>query len=299
MEEKEPLRINLISLIVIIAVLVISVAALVGFIVYKIEENKFIEDDYEDYDEYDDYEELDDDLDLELDDDAYIDGEDATDEELDFGNKIEDEEEYVYVDESYGVECDLGDEKLEYSVWLPIINVKSSEVQKINDEWAEYYEKTQNSLTKTENGYTFDSLGHTYSVLKNGILNVVINYGIIEVPTTGEGFEEKYKTYNIEIETGKIISNSELFEKFNLTKENVNELINDAIKEEYEDLVSEEGKDKYNTFEDYLKDVKYEFTDIDSTQIIIYPDSEGISVQVEGIILPNTDDTGILIGINY
>ena len=185
-------------------------------------------------------------------------------EEPDYNNKIDTDKPYVYTKDTFMIEAT---EELEYDTYdnllpcetkLPFINIKDDEISKINDELEEYYKKTKDSFdTDGRAGYSFETLDYNYIIFKDEILSLTIIFGKTYVPSDSQ---LSSKSFNFDLENGKILTNEQFLERLGLTKENLKEEINEELKpyyDEYKKFYEYGNKDL--SFEDYLKTVKYSY----------------------------------------
>lgn len=121
-------------------------------------------------------------------------------------NKVYDDKELVF--SSYN------NFSSEYSYSIPYINIKSSEVEEINKKIEKNYKELVNEQLDCikENGYANDVGGLKYnSYVNDNILSLVIKQEFV--------YEyESYETYNIDIYTGKAVTNSEIIAQKNITE---------------------------------------------------------------------------------
>lgn len=101
---------------------------------------------------------------------------------------------------------------------LPFINLNSEDVQKINGKLEQQYQKSATSLKRYNDGslveFGYTSMNYKYSVLENKLISLQTESS--EILVIGDGFDPSYITYNLDINTGKELSNSEILEMLNI-----------------------------------------------------------------------------------
>ena len=122
--------------------------------------------------------------------------------------------------------------KIVYSVYdsgktsVPAININNKDVLKLNDE---IIDKANKFLSKDKNTITFD-----YDI-SGKILSLVIEY-INYHHKSGYPYIE-YDVYNINYETGKILSNDDILNLYKVNEDEVSSIIESKFGEYYNDLV--------------------------------------------------------------
>ena len=111
---------------------------------------------------------------------------------------------------------------------IPTINLKGNKFKKINQAIKKNYDEVSKTL---EYDYSYD-----FNKSKN-ILAVKITYSYFlnegdQYPT------RQFETFNIDLRNGKILSNSDILKKYNLTEKRVNSFIESKFKAFYKDLVA-------------------------------------------------------------
>lgn len=125
---------------------------------------------------------------------------------------------------------------------LPVINLKGEEIDKINNEIVKKYYGV--AYTK-EDIYTYE-----YTIYEN-ILSLFIK--ITYVDDSSEYGTLEYYSYNINLDTNKPLTNSELVKELDLNESNVNDEINSRIKKYY---ALEQGDQKLS-LEQYKTKINY------------------------------------------
>lgn len=171
---------------------------------------------------------------------------------------------YVIVKTYYSNYNYLKEDKREYIVYtrynqnnieVPYINVKSNNIQSINNEIVNYCNKYSH-IENIQISYEYDISGKYLSLIIN-ILNEDAEYGP----------EVKFKTYTIDLKSKKIIKDKELLEMFNVSLDTVSEKIKGQLEEYYNDEVREGYLEKeecnyecflkYRDINNYLDDIEY------------------------------------------
>lgn len=127
-----------------------------------------------------------------------------------------------------------------YTGKLPIINLNSSEVQKINNIIMNKYYRC---------AYGSDVFYYDYYVYKD-ILSLFIR--ITHVDGTEYG-DIEYLVYNINVKTEKELSNSEVLKYLNISENEVDNIITKRLNDYY-DIDTMKG---YLSFNDYILSIKY------------------------------------------
>lgn len=111
--------------------------------------------------------------------------------------------------------------------YVPDINIKSDVVNKVNEDIDSFVEGYLDS----------DKTLVTYEYNINGILlSVVVKVMDYQKEYAPEIY---FRTYNINLDTKKVISDESLLDFFGITEEEVSEIIENGFKEYYSDLVKE------------------------------------------------------------
>ena len=126
---------------------------------------------------------------------------------------------------------------------IPFINIKINNIDNINNEISKFiYNET----------IVFNrSVSYEYYVQKNEILSLLITSK--EYLTTNELALVKYKSYNIDLKSKKLLTNEELLQKYDLLQEDFDDLYTREMKQFYKDALVEEFTDGYCDFEAYVK----------------------------------------------
>lgn len=121
---------------------------------------------------------------------------------------------YIYTKESAGNDAGFTSD-------LPYINIKGEEISNINtDLIKKYYEVI-----------TVDKLFMKYKYYKNNnILSLIVKTYYKSSP---DSYPSEVFIYNIDIKRGKVINDSELLSMFNISRDDVSEIIRDELKEYY------------------------------------------------------------------
>ena len=125
---------------------------------------------------------------------------------------------------------------------LPVINLKGEEIDKINNEIVKKYYGV--AYTK-EDIYTYE-----YTIYEN-ILSLFIK--ITYVDDSSEYGTLEYYSYNINLDTNKPLTNSELVKELDLNESDINDEINSRIKKYY----AIEQNNAEMSFEQYKTKINY------------------------------------------
>lgn len=152
-------------------------------------------------------------------------------------NKVYVSESYVYSKESYAHNNELTSR-------LPYINIKGETVSKVNIELInKYYEVI-----------TIDDMFIDYVFYKNdNIISLIVEIRYLSSPNA---YPYEVIVYNVDIETGKILTDEEVIELFDVSFEDVSNAIYDEIREYYD---YEKKKGYFITecdFDCYLSNIK-------------------------------------------
>lgn len=128
-------------------------------------------------------------------------------------NKIYGSDEYVYTKESY-------DHASGFVSELPYINIKSDEINEINIQLInKYYEII-----------TVDEQIMKYKFYKNdNVLSLLVSIYYQYAPDTSN----ETMFYNVDLESGKLLNNVELMDKFGVTNDEVADIIRDELNKYY------------------------------------------------------------------
>lgn len=153
-----------------------------------------------------------------------------------------------------------------FFVYVPYINLKGSSIENINEEIDSYMEEFING----------DMIRSNYEYEINGkVLSLVIktiDYGSDDIPLI------YFKTYNINLSNGELISDEELLSSYNLTIDDVSSSIEKQFKYFYEEIIkqgyqTEEEDYSYEAFlenrdvENYTDDISYS---IEKGKLVVY-----------------------------
>ncbi len=185
-------------------------------------------------------------------------------------SKLEDEKEIIYT--AYSLEYE--DETYYHvNAQIPIININSDEVKKINEEIKNDYYNKANSVMRQTEGNTIYKVSYA-AYINSDYVSLVIKSILKE-----EGKSEKVsvKTYNYSIAKEKMVELAELIERKGTTQEAVQKSINDEIK--LADANAQVIANEYGTL--YERDLSSDKYKVESAQVyfltndgyvyIIYP----------------------------
>ncbi len=134
-------------------------------------------------------------------------------------NEIEDDElVYTYL------KAKVIEQDYEYTYEIPQINIESKDVEKINKEILEKYEEILSDMYKNQY-LNFEAEGLEYKYYSNDdVLSLIL------IVDTEAGGTFGADIYNINIETGKKLTNKELIEAMDMTETELKNKLTDAIK---------------------------------------------------------------------
>lgn len=124
---------------------------------------------------------------------------------------------------------------------IPQINYPSDEISDFNEKISEYYEKLADEQIdyEKENGYmSIGDISYIYGV-KDNIVSVVMRESYAEY------YGVTYKVYNIDLKTGKELSDSEVLELMGVDEDGFRESVRSAI-QLYIDNTTADGEDYYH-----------------------------------------------------
>lgn len=195
--------------------------------------------------------------------------------------KIEENKDYIYekdkyeISESYSPE--MPDDKYTTTIQLPFINLDSEDAKRLNGKFQDEFEKAKKSVKKGEDGYGLElkELNYTASIIEDKLISLAVESGELYVP----GHASLPATiYNIDLETGKLISNDIVVEKLGLTMEDLEKQIEKAMREFYDEakaeaeddpMISNEVLEYYASVEDLIKAAK---TNYANTKLYVIDD---------------------------
>lgn len=126
---------------------------------------------------------------------------------------------------------------------VPTINLRGKKIKKINQEIKRLYERNEK--------YRFRNFYYSYDVTDN-ILSLVVlsNY----LPDDAEQYIYQYNTYFINVKTSKVLTVDEILKKYNKTKVDISEQVDEQMKKMYqtelEEKVITESSCDYQCFKD-------------------------------------------------
>ncbi len=164
-------------------------------------------------------------------------------------NKIDNDEEIVYSKEIYipnKIPEDLNSD--EVSTELPIINLDYGSIKKINKEIEEKYNELKDDNIVTEDMVNINSIKYRYYI-NDDILSLILEYKNYNY--TAGYVTYKYKTYNVNKNTGEVLTNKDLIKIKNMVVDDVYNKIVKNIEKEYENL----GYDDYKNTDFYKESI--------------------------------------------
>lgn len=177
--------------------------------------------------------------------------------------KIDEGKEYVY-DANY----DLSTNKESYygdvthstlvsasDLIVPYINIDNNDANRVNNEIYNLYVELINEYNENLEEEIFYTLVKYESYINNNILSVVIytESGGTSIPIY------QYYTYNFDLVTGILLSYTEVLNKMNLNKTDLDDLVKDVLAKEIHDVCDgdEEGSNQYCMMDNYNYDIFY------------------------------------------
>lgn len=123
---------------------------------------------------------------------------------------------------------------------LPFINLNSKDVQEINGKLEEQYQKASTSFKRYNDGslveFGYTAMDYKYSVLKEKLISLQTKSS--EILVVGDSFDPSYTIYNLDINTGKKLSNSEILKILNISTDKFTTKMNEGI----ENFISSDGE---------------------------------------------------------
>ena len=198
--------------------------------------------------------------------------------------KIEENKDYIYekdkyeISESYSPE--MPNDKYTTTIQLPFINLDSEDAKRLNGKFQDEFEKAKKSIKKGEDGYGLElsELKYQSSVVEDKLISLAVDSGELYVP----GHADLPTTiYNIDLETGELISNDVVLEKLGLTVEDLEKQIEkfyDEAKAEVEEdpMISNDVLEYYVSVEELIKAAK---TNYANTKLYVI-DSKTIAMEL-------------------
>lgn len=177
-----------------------------------------------------------------------------------FTNKLDMNYQKLLYDKSKDIVYSVQDDDIIETDKLPRININNNVMNKINEEIVNsYYDYS----AMTTNWYTYE-----YNV-SGSILSIIIKSS--QKYNDAEYYDVKYKSYNINLKTMKVLTDEEIFKKFNIKEEKVEYFIAYKFLNYYNDLVDKkyftEKECDFNCFlesknvVDYMSDNNYYIRD--------------------------------------
>lgn len=146
--------------------------------------------------------------------------------------KKNDQKEYIYTYKN----IKSSDHKETYSI--PIVNLKGSSIEKINQEIQNLFDK----ISKNTN-YTYEyEFSQSDEILSLAIIYSYSNLESLETSTeVKEDLSRKYyfKTYNIDLIEGKLITDYNLYNRFNINEDDIKTVLESQFHEIYQKIVQD------------------------------------------------------------
>ena len=128
-----------------------------------------------------------------------------------------------------------------YSYTLPYINIDSKEAKRINTQIEEYYKPIINENLQDEEESVFTHIIEYKSYINDNVLSLLITLNTVHDTT-------EYKVYNLDIYTGKEITNSELIDIKNISEKELLDTMETVYSDFFADLyktVKDEQPEEY------------------------------------------------------
>lgn len=147
--------------------------------------------------------------------------------------KIDEMQDYVYEKEKSEInETTRSGYTYTDVIRLPFINLNSEDVQEINGNLEQEYQKSSTSLKRYNDGslveFGYITMDYKYSVLEEKLISLQTESS--EILVVGDGFDTRYITYNLDINTGKKLSNLEVLEMLNISTDKFTSKMYEGIK---------------------------------------------------------------------
>lgn len=185
-----------------------------------------------------------------------------TDKEDNIAKKVDDSKDFVYekevkeINETYDKENNytFADE-----IRLPYINIDSDEVERINSKLQEKFNSAKNSMQKEEYGFNFNRMDYEEHIVADKYIGLSITEMLVHVP--GGDFVEDFTLYNFDLQDGgKKLTKREVIEKFNLTPNELEDKVKDALKKNYDEY--DTANEELGSFDEYMSNSKYHFENL-------------------------------------
>lgn len=173
--------------------------------------------------------------------------------------KIDETKDYVYEKDRTEINEPL--QNYTDTIYLPFVNIDSEDAQKINETLQQKYQEASTSLIRHDEYYAFEYTKMKYEyhlLLAETVLSLKVEIG--DVYVSSEGFLGNCYVYNIDLETGKLLTKEQMLAKLNRVDMDA-KIENEVTKQ----LLEEYGG--YYGFET-LEDV-YEICDLENYEIFV------------------------------
>lgn len=171
-----------------------------------------------------------------------IDDENNQGEVIDNGNtaaivkKVREGEPLITTGSSYNEPNELNAE-----ISIPYINIDTEEARKANEELETLYRDACNSIVVQGEGFgSYTSVGYRNIDSEKYVSSVV---AVNDLVIPGGGFVASFIPYNIEKETGKILTNADILRSFNMTEEDFINKTKVGLEKFYEEALAREEMD--------------------------------------------------------
>lgn len=215
---------------------------------------------------------------------------DSTTEEDNVAKKVDDSKDFVYekevkeINETYDKENNY---TFEDKIRLPYININSEDAERANNKLQQNFNSAKNSIQKDEYGFNFTRMDYEEHIVYDKYIGLSVCEMPVHVP--GGDFLEYYTLYNFDIQDGgKKLTKREVIEKFNLTPNELEEKVKEALKKNYYEY--DYPDEDFGTFDEYMSNSKYHFENL---QVLITGEKT-LDVYFEFPIGPEGIRTGVL-----
>ncbi len=173
----------------------------------------------------------------------------------------------------------------EDKIRLPFINIDSEDAERANAKLQEKYNTAVNSFKREEYGFSFTRMDYEEYIVDEKYVSLSVCEMPVHVP--GGDFLENPTFYNFDLQDGgKKLSKREIIEKFNITPNELEEKVKEALTKNYNDYDFPE--EEFGSLEQFISNSKYHFENL---QVLII-DEKTLDVYLEFPVGPE----GIRIG---
>lgn len=204
--------------------------------------------------------------------------------------KLESTKEFIYeksvkeINETYDKENGY---TFEDKIRLPFINIDSEDVERTNSKLQEKYNTAVNSFKREEYGFSFTRMDYEEHIIDDKYVSLSVCEMPVHVP--GGDFLEYYTLYNFDLQAGgKKLSKREIIDKFDITPNQLEEKVKEALTKDYNEY--EYAEEDFGTLEQFMSNSKYHFENL---QLLITGEKT-LDVYLEFPVGPEGVRTGVL-----